>query len=419
MPPASMVAAGEHAGGHRSTSRGRWIVAAFAITQTVGYGTLYYAFAVLLAPIAADLHASTTAVTGAFTASILAGAAMAIPVGRWLDRRGGRALMTTGSVTATILLVAWSQVRTLPQLYAVLIGIGLASAMVLYEPAFAVVVTFFTPDRRSTAILAITLVAGFASTVFMPLTGMLTGQYGWRTALLVLATIHGAVTIPLHAAVVRRPPRTGATPADQRAHHHRRRRLVAAALRDERFWWLAAAFVAHAAAMSAMTVHLVGFLTHAGHPAAFAATVAGLLGILSVTGRLLFTGAQRRLPVTRIVAAVFALQAAAALTLPVVATTRTGAVACVVAFGTGFGIASLATPILLTDRYGITAYATLAGTLAVPTILARATAPLAAAFLVSANDGYLPLLAAVGAACIVAAAGILLRAATPAPAAET
>ena len=58
----------------------------------------------LLHPIAADLHASPAAVTGALTASVLAGAAVAVPVGRWLDRHGGRALMTAGSVAATALV---------------------------------------------------------------------------------------------------------------------------------------------------------------------------------------------------------------------------------------------------------------------------------------------------------------------------
>jgi hypothetical protein len=81
---------GAHTGG-----KGWRIVTAFAITQTVGYGVLYYAFAVLLQPIARSLHASTATVTGALTAPVLAGAAMAVPVGRWLDRHGGRALMTT------------------------------------------------------------------------------------------------------------------------------------------------------------------------------------------------------------------------------------------------------------------------------------------------------------------------------------
>src|SRR5690348_1279487 len=72
----------------------RGLVTALAITQTIGYGALYYAFAVLLTPVAAGLHTSSTAVTGAFTASILTSALVAVPIGRRLDRHGGRALMT-------------------------------------------------------------------------------------------------------------------------------------------------------------------------------------------------------------------------------------------------------------------------------------------------------------------------------------
>ena len=47
------------------------LIAGLAITQTVGYGVLYYAFAVLITPIADDLHTSTAAVTGALTTSVL------------------------------------------------------------------------------------------------------------------------------------------------------------------------------------------------------------------------------------------------------------------------------------------------------------------------------------------------------------
>jgi len=55
---------------------------------------------------AAALHTSTTTVAGALTCSVLASAAAAVPVGRWLDRHGGRALMTSGSIAATVLIVA-------------------------------------------------------------------------------------------------------------------------------------------------------------------------------------------------------------------------------------------------------------------------------------------------------------------------
>ncbi|MEU9826291.1 MFS transporter [Micromonospora chersina] len=381
------------------------IVAALAVTSTIGYGTLYYAFAVLLGPIAASLDASTTAVTGALTASVLAGALMAIPVGRWLDRHGGRTLMTAGSITATALLIAWSQVHTIGQLYAVMIGIGITGAMVLYEPAFAVIVSWFTPDRRPTALLAVTVVAGFASTIFMPLTGILVAHLGWRDALLTLAAIHGTVTIPLHALTIRTPPHvTPPTPAAPPVPAPRQA-AARAAMRDRRFWILAAALIAHGAATSTIGVHLVGYLTSRGHPATFAAATAGLLGVLSVTGRLVLTSARRRLPVTTIVATVFAIQAVAVLAMPLIAGSRVGAVITVTGFGLGFGIASLATPALLADRYGTTAYATIAGRLTAPVTTAKAAAPLLAATFLS-HGGYHLLLASVTTACLLAAVGM-------------
>lgn len=395
--------------GHR---RGWRIVAALAITQTVGYGALYYSFAVLLHPVAADLRTSTAATTGALTIAVLAWAAMAVPVGRWLDRHGGRSLMTAGSVAGTVLLVAWSRVHTLWQLYLVFAGLGAAMAMALYDAATAVVVSWFDSSRRSRAILAMIVVAGFASTIFMPLTGLLNERLGWRVTLLVLAAVYGLIAIPLHALLIRRPPHHPARPAE-RSSGALRRTLVRAALRDGRFWCLATAFVAHAAAMSTMTVHLVGVLTRAGHPATFAATVAGLLGVLSVTGRIVLTVAQRRVPLARVVAVVFTVQATAALSLPWAAGTRLGAVIAVTGFGIGFGVSSLTSPALLADRYGTTAYASIAGTLAAPVTIAKAAAPLAAAGLYTRTGGYPAVLATVGGLCLIAAAGILARAATP------
>jgi MFS family permease len=364
---------------------------------------------VLLQPMAETLHASTASVTGALTASVLAGGALSVPVGRWLDRHGGRTLMTSGSLLATGLVVAWSQVRTVAQLYAVMIGIGLTTAMVLYEPALTVVVSWFDASRRSRAVLAVIVVAGFASTIFLPLTAVLVDRYGWRTALLVLAAIHGALTVPLHASAVRPPPtlperQTGATHAG----------AVRAALNDARFWLLAVAFVAHSAAMAAMTVHLVGFLVHSGHPATFAAAVAGLLGVLSVTGRLLLTAAHRRWRLTTLVVVVFAVQATAAFLLPLVAASPVGAAAGVTAFGIGFGVASLTRPQFLADRYGTVAYGTINGILATPVTVARAVAPMVAAGLLAITN-YPAVLAAIGATCLVAAVGIAARAGTPPP----
>ncbi len=396
------VAAGHSPDGGGPPRAGRRIVAALAVSQTVGYGVLSYAFAVLLTPMQQALHTGPPAVTGALTVSLLAAAVAAVPVGRWLDRHGGRALMVTGSILATLLVVAWSQVRTLTQLYLVWTAIGIVSAAVLYEAAFAVVVTWFPPNRRAAALLAVTVVAGFASSIFLPLTGALLETYGWRTALLILAAIHGATTIPLHL-LVRRPP--VAHPTTARA-TPRGSRVVRVALRDRGYRLLAVVFVAHAAGVAIISVHLVAYLRDLGHPATFAATVAGLLGILSVTGRLATTGAGRRFATHHVTAAVFAIQGAGALTLVVAGRSIAGAVTAALAFGLGFGVATIARPTILADRYGTTGYATIAAVLAVPLTIAKATAPLGASLIRATTGSYTPVGYTVVATCMIAAAGL-------------
>ncbi|MEV0391090.1 MFS transporter [Nonomuraea sp. NPDC050643] len=388
-------------------SMGWRVVVALAITQTVGWGVLYYAFAVFLGPLQRDLHASASQVTGAFTLAVLITGLAAPLVGRLLDRYGGRGLMTAGSVAGTLAMLAWSRVADVPSLYLVLAAIGVASALALYEPAFAVVVAWFDPERRANALLAVTLVAGFASTIFLPLTGLFVERYGWRTASVLLAVIFGVTTIPLHAFFVRRPLR--ADPVEQ-ASDEKEAELdhvtLRQAARGRAFWLLAVAFVAHSAAIAIMAVHLLAYLVELGHSPTFAAAVTGLLGVLSVTGRLVATGLQRRFRPAAVTASVFALQAVAVAVLPPVGGSAAGAIACVIAFGIGFGVGTIARPLLIAERYGAHAYATIAGTLALPIILAKALGPLGAAIL-SQGPGY-PAVMLVVAACSVVASALLV-----------
>jgi cyanate permease len=393
MTAATTTPAAATTGGGRG--RARRLTVTLAITQTVGYGVLFYSFPVLLTSITTDLHTSTAAVAGAFTVAVMVSAAAAIPIGRRLDRRGGRAVMSAGSILAVLAVVAWSQVRSVGQLYLVFLLIGLAGAMSLYEAAFPVLIATHEPQQRDRAVLAVTIVAGFASSIFFPLTGVLLAAQGWRYALLILAAILAVTTVPAHLLAipsrndhrVRRSGHTGAS--------------VPEALRDKRFWLIATAFVAQAAAVSAVGVLLVAYLQTAGHTAMFAATISGLLGVLSVTGRLLTSSLARRHGMIAVTAAVFAVQAAGAAALPLLGRTGVGAAVCVIAFGIGFGVATIARPAILADRYGTHRYATIAGTMTLPIALAKAIAPTAAAI---AAGGFLSLAAGL---CLVSA--LLLR----------
>ncbi|MBE1607907.1 MFS family permease [Actinopolymorpha pittospori] len=404
-----------------------WIVAALAVTTTAGYGVLSYAFAVFLVPMQHDLGAGRTAITAAQTLSLLAAAVAAVPAGRFLDRHGGRALMVCCSLAATGLVLAWSRVENVLQLYAVSIGLGLATAGVLYEAAFAVVVTWFQDQRRGTAMLAITIVGGFASTIFIPLSGLLVEWYGWRRALVVLALVYGCLTVPLHALV--RSPRSpdrvrGRSPRGarrgrraDRAHPPAtadRRRTLGMALRDPAYWMIGAAFVTQGVGVFVIGVHLVAYLHELGHSPTVAAGVAGLLGVLSVAGRVATTAAQRRFAVTSVVAVIFVVQAAGLALLPIAGRDLIGAVACVLAVGLGFGVSTIARPAMVAERYGVADYATLAGLLAAFLMVSKALTPLGAAWLRTTSGSYTPVMAICALTSLVGAFALVLVGRRPA-----
>src|SRR5256884_1303817 len=165
----------------------------------------------------ADLGWSRVEITGAFSVGMGVAALAALPVGRWIDRHGARALMTAGSCLGTALLLVWSRVESLPALYAVWCLMGLALAATLYEPAFAAVVGWLATRGRDKALLTVTLAGALASTIFMPLEAWLVGRLGWRGALVALAVTLAVITIPLHALLLRPAPRRAPpTPGDER-----------------------------------------------------------------------------------------------------------------------------------------------------------------------------------------------------------
>jgi len=99
--------------------------------------------------------------------------------GRHLDRsRVWSVNMVLGSLLAAAMLVLWSQAHGLTTLFVVWVGLGIAMAATLYDPVFAVITRDY-PGSFRTKITLITLVAGFASTVFIPMTQGLINGFGW------------------------------------------------------------------------------------------------------------------------------------------------------------------------------------------------------------------------------------------------
>lgn len=370
------------------------MLGAVSCTEVVSWGILFYAFTVFIAPMQAELGWSRVAITGAYSLALLCGGLAAVPVGRWIDQHGTRALMTAGSILGTLLLLAWSQVQSLWAFYAIMAGVGLTTAAVLYEPAFAIVATWFR-RRRGRALTVLTFFGAWASAIFIPLSAWLIERLGWRAALLALAGILAALTILPHALLLRRHPRDlgllpdGAADDSPAAQATTAERSVpaGAALREPRFWRLTFAFGTSTFAATALTVHLIPYLTERGHSAGFAATVAGLHGLMSLAGRMTIGPLGDRLTRRRVTAGLMAMQIAGLAVLASAPTTA-GALVYIALFGAGAGTLTIMRAALLAEQYGPAHYGSINGTQSLALTGARTLAPIGAGGLALLLSGY-------------------------------
>ena len=375
----------------------RWrVVAALGVTQIVSWGSVYYAFAVVMDAAGRDLGASPPAVVGAYSAALLVSGVVAAPVGRHIDRHGARLAMTAGSVGAALLLAAFSQVTSVWALYAVWAGLGAVMGLVLYEPAFASLALVFRADLRK-AITVLTLAGGFASTVFWPLTQWLATEMGWREAVLVLAAINLALCVPLHALFLPARGRPANAPAGAADDAAGRARLVS----DRRFRWLAVAFTLNMLAFAAMGLHLLAMLKEQGFTPEKAAWLAALVGPMQVAGRIAeFAFAHRASPARVGEIALFVFPVSLAI-LAFAGGSAWAVVAFAILYGASNGVMTIVRGTVPAEIWGRDGYGGLTGLMATPVLLARAAGPFVGAGILVAAGGYQAVnlaLAAVGVA---------------------
>jgi MFS family permease len=173
------------------------VVSALGVTQILGYGTLYYAFAILAPTIAREFATDQATLFAIFSAGLLLAGLAAPALGRWMDRHGPPAIMALGSLAVSLALVGIGLAPNLIWFGILLLAQMIIAAAVQYEAAFAALAYFAGANARR-AITHLTLFGAVASTIFWPVTGWLATEIGWRTTWFVYAFAHLAIAFPLH-----------------------------------------------------------------------------------------------------------------------------------------------------------------------------------------------------------------------------
>jgi len=272
-------------------------VLALGFTQTIAWASSTYLPAILAQPIARDLGLSASSIFGAFSVALIVMALAGPPVGRWIDRRGGRGMLAWSNVVLASGLVVLGFASNTVTLFIAWCVLGVGMAMGLYDAAFAALVRLHGGAARG-PITGITLIAGFASTVGWPLTAVIAEYFGWRTSAFAWAAMHLLIALPINLRCIPAPADAGredkSAPDASRGSAPAGGATAPKPYRSRAFLLLALFAAMTAFVTSAMAAHLPGLLMAMGTTSVAALAAAALMGPAQVAARLLEFLAARR-----------------------------------------------------------------------------------------------------------------------------
>ena len=353
------------------------LVAGVGLAQIASWGSLFYAIGVLGKPMREELGVSELFLFSAFTAGLLVSGTIAPFVGRWIDRYGGRVVLAFGSIAASIALLVLATAGNAAVLVSGWVLAGAAMSATLYDPAFSTLSQHAGAHYRR-SVTALTLLGGFASTVFWPLSHLLLQEWGWRVTLAAYAGLQIAMCLPLHLLLVPGRPAAAHASATEAAPP-----VESPGLSDPRLKWLTASFAIGTFIAAVVAVHMVGLLTGAGLTAAEAVTISMLMGPMQVVGRIIEISFASRVRAVTVGIAAFSLIAIALVLLMATQGFGPTAILFVVAFGFGNGVLTIVKGTAPAELFGRDGMGALLGHLSRAAFYAKALAPAALPALVT------------------------------------
>jgi MFS family permease len=363
-----------------------WIIVGVGMVVTsIGIGTMM-SLSVFLQPMSEAMGWSRTGVSTAALLNFLCMGVGSFLWGALSDRLGTRGVVLSGGALLGLGLVAASQAATLGQFqlfFGVIVGVAAGS---FYTPMIASTTRWFT-EHRSLAVALVSAGMGFGSMTMAPLARWIISAYDWRMAMLVLGDLAWLVIIP--AAFLLRPAPAlgpGAVPMAT-AGAGGREFTVAQALRTPQFAAISLTHLACCAAHSGPIFHMVTNAIDHGVSAMVAATVFGVAGLASLSGRILCGLLADRVGAKRTLVAGLALQAAA-VSLYLVVREATGFYALALMFGLAYGGVMPLYAILVREYFGARIMGTIFGAVALVSTLGMALGPWAGGWLYDGFGSY-------------------------------
>jgi hypothetical protein len=364
-------------------------VVTLGLTQILAWGSTYYLPAVLAKPISFETGWPLGWVVGGLSIGLLVAGFVSPKVGRAIHERGGRPVLALSSAVFALGLVTVAMASSLPVYLAAWSILGLAMAIGLYDAVFATLGGLYASSAR-TSITAVTIFAGFAGTVSWPISAALVEVAGWRGTCLIYAGLHLILALPAHLLFIPRP----------RLDHIAQAELSQSTVTDDfnlsgvearsqerqlvLFLMIATSLTIGAAITSVITVHLLFILEDRGRTLSAAVALGALIGPSQVAARVYEVTLGRRFhPTWTLLTSGCLMTCGVAVLLMAFPLVAVG----LILYGAGVGIMTIAKGTLPLAVFGASRYAIIIGRLALPSLIAQAIAPAAAAFLLARRGG--------------------------------
>jgi MFS family permease len=379
----------------------RNLIWGLSLSNVIAIGCLFHSFTLFLRPLNEAFGWSATQMTGAFTIGLITADLIAIPVGQWVDRKGGHLVMSLGATFAAVCLALWSRVDTLLEFYLLWLAMGVAIGCTLGTTSSAVLTANVRDYRRGITVLAV--FSGLSSTVVIPVVSLLMAWYGWRTALIGLACMQFLGPACINAFLLR------GTVGSRTAEFVRRKELrdqgeptnvgsmaispLRTALRIPAFWFIGIAASVHWFTIFALNVHLMPMLHQRGVGVQFAVLIFSLTGPAAVAARfillVLAPNSSARLQ-GRIFFPAFAF---AVLMLILIAPLgQNYLIAYALIYGMSGGVLMVVRQTVIVEIFGLRGYGAISGALTTVALVPRTCAPLAVAVMADSFGSYQPVL---------------------------
>ncbi len=273
------------------------------VTLGLVYG-VWYAFSVFFVALLKEFGWSRSVGAGAFSICVIMSHVISPFVGGMVYSIGPKKVIVLGSLILGVGLALCSLVQTWWQFYLFFsfiaaAGIGAAG----WVPNIMIIQDWFK-EKKGLATGIISSGIGIGILICVPSVQYLIIRLGWRMAYQVLALFIPLIIISMAVAFLRKPPQAPESPPMEvgisptfikdplviNEEWVSRSWSVRQALRTKQFWFLGVSFFLGNLVSQSVFTHQVAFFVDHGMEALLASYVVGLIGIMSVGGKILWAG---------------------------------------------------------------------------------------------------------------------------------